>query len=64
MMHHVFLELGLTSIGAEAWDVNTRSVRILQRLGMREIGRGESGTFLGTPTFYRKFDVTRDVWLG
>jgi hypothetical protein len=37
-------------------------VRILQRLGMTETGRGQDGSYLGRPTYYRRFAVTRSAW--
>ncbi len=49
--------MGLSEIWAEAWAANVASIRILQGLGMREIERGESGTYLDTPTYYRRFAV-------
>ncbi len=52
---HAFQVLNLREVWAEALDANTRSVRILQRLGMQETGRGEAGHFLSQPTFYRRF---------
>ncbi|HWD82992.1 MAG TPA: GNAT family N-acetyltransferase [Kribbella sp.] len=56
-LDHGFAGLGLQEIWAEAWAANPASVRILLRLGMREIERGESGTYLGTPTYYRRFTI-------
>ncbi|GAB1641405.1 GNAT family N-acetyltransferase [Krasilnikovia sp. MM14-A1259] len=56
-LDHGFTDLGLHEIWAEAWAANPASVRILQRLGMREIERGESGTYLGAPTYYRRFTI-------
>jgi RimJ/RimL family protein N-acetyltransferase len=50
-----FTRMGLSEIWAEAWAANTASIRILQGLGMRETERGESGTYLDTPTYYRRF---------
>lgn len=52
---HAFQVLGVGEVWAEAMDANTRSVRVLRRLGMQETGRGEAGQFLGQPTFYRRF---------
>jgi len=59
-----FRELGLEEIWSEAYDANARSVRILQRLGMRETGRGEDAYFMGRPTFYRQFAVSKWEWSG
>ncbi|MPV35716.1 GNAT family N-acetyltransferase [Georgenia subflava] len=53
-----FRELGLDEVWAEAYDANERSVRILRRLGMRETGRGDAGTYLDRPTYYRQFTIT------
>jgi RimJ/RimL family protein N-acetyltransferase len=52
-----FTRLDLREVWAEAADANTRSIRILQRLGMRETGRGEDTIYLGQPTFYRRFAI-------
>jgi RimJ/RimL family protein N-acetyltransferase len=49
--------LGLREIWAEALDANAASVRILTSLGMTEVGRGEEESFLGVPTFYRRFVI-------
>ncbi|WP_300083593.1 GNAT family N-acetyltransferase [Propioniciclava sp.] len=53
-----FGSLGLAEIWAEAIDANVPSVRILERLGMRETGRGGDATFLGRNSFYRVFTLT------
>lgn len=50
-----FGPLGLRRVTAEAWDANPASIRILQRLGMRETGRGDAGEYLGRATYYRRF---------
>jgi RimJ/RimL family protein N-acetyltransferase len=52
-----FTQMGLTEIWAEAWAANIPSVRILQSLGMRELDPGASGTYMGTPTHYRRFTI-------
>jgi len=57
-----FDQLGLQEIWAEAFDANQRSVRILQRLGLRETGRGDEGVFLDQPTYYRRFAITAADW--
>jgi RimJ/RimL family protein N-acetyltransferase len=62
-VEHGFSVLGLREIWAEALDGNGASVRILQRLGMTERGRGDDDIFLGEPTYYRRFAVTRAAWL-
>ncbi len=43
-------------------DANERSVRILQRLGLAEIGRGQDAVFLDQPTYYRRFRITAEDW--
>jgi RimJ/RimL family protein N-acetyltransferase len=57
-----FSQLGLREIWAEALDANQRSIRVLERLGLAERGRGEDGVFLGQPTHYRRFAITADRW--
>jgi len=52
-----FEVLGLGRIWAEAVDANPASVAILRRIGMRETGRGAVSEFLGTPSFYRQFEI-------
>ncbi|TCC34877.1 GNAT family N-acetyltransferase [Kribbella sindirgiensis] len=54
-----FHELGLEEIWAEAVDANQASVRILESLGMTEIGRGEDESFLGVASYYRRFTIRR-----
>jgi RimJ/RimL family protein N-acetyltransferase len=61
-LDHAFGVLGLDETWAEAVDANAPSVRILQRLGMTETGRGDDVDFLGEPSFYRQFAITRAVW--
>jgi RimJ/RimL family protein N-acetyltransferase len=57
-----FGRLDLAEIWAEAFDANRRSIRILQRLGMVETGRGDDGVFLDQPTYYRQFAITAKDW--
>lgn len=57
-LRHGFEELHLDEIWAEALDANRASVRILQRLGLRETGPGDPGTYLDQPTRYRQFATT------
>lgn len=57
-----FETLGLRRIWAEAVEANIASVRILQRLGMKYAGPGDEETFLGTPSTYARFDVSREQW--
>lgn len=59
-----FTELGLDEIWAEALDAHAASVRILQRLGMRETGRGDRRSFLDRTTHYRQFVINADEWTG
>lgn len=59
---HGFRELGLQEIWAEAIGANRASVRILQRLGMTETGRGDSASYLGRPSHYRQFELTSRAW--
>lgn len=63
-LDYAFDHLGLQLVWAEAMDANQRSVRILQRLGLVETGRGDEGTFLGQPTHYRRFAITAKDWCG
>jgi RimJ/RimL family protein N-acetyltransferase len=62
-LDHGFSVLGLGEIWAEAMDANAPSVRILRRLGMTETGRGGDDAFLGEPTYYRRFAITRPAWV-
>lgn len=57
-----FDEMGLAEITAEAVDANHASIRILQSLGMTELGRGTDEPFLGRPSHYRRFAITRADW--
>ena len=57
-LRHGFEQLDLERIVAEALDANRASVRILQRIGMAEVGRGDEGEYLGQPTFYRRFAMS------
>jgi RimJ/RimL family protein N-acetyltransferase len=59
---HGFETLGLQEITAEAMDANHASIHILHNLGMTETGRGQDELFLGKPSFYRQFSITRDEW--
>lgn len=56
-LDHGFRGLELAEIWAEALDANPASVRILQALGMTETGPGEPGTYLGAPSYYRRFTL-------
>ncbi|MBO3083015.1 GNAT family N-acetyltransferase [Cellulomonas fengjieae] len=59
-LEYGFADIGLREIWAEALDANEPSVRILRRLGMRETGNGNGGTYLGEHTHYRQFVITAD----
>lgn len=58
-LSHGFGTMGLTQIWTEALDANAASVRILERLGMRETGFGDQGIYLGQPSHYRQFTLDR-----
>lgn len=64
MLDHGFDDLRLATITAQAWNANERSVGILRRLGMRETGRGDTGEYCGTRTYYRQFEITASGWHG
>ena len=55
--------MGLTSVWAEAVGANAGSVRILQRVGMTYTGAGDDELFLGVPSTYVQFGLTRSEWL-
>lgn len=59
-INYGFGVLGLREIRAEALDANVASVRILRSLGMTETERGEDDSFLGEPSFYRRFRISAD----
>jgi RimJ/RimL family protein N-acetyltransferase len=58
-LEYGFGELKLDEIWAEAVDANEASIRILASLGMTETARGDDEAFLGVPSFYRQFAMTR-----
>lgn len=60
-IEHGFVALGLESVWAEAWQANTASVSLLNRL-MRRTGIGESGHYRGADTHYVQYEVTREEW--
>lgn len=62
-LDHGFAVLGLREIWAESLDANEPSVRILERLGMTETGVGDDGEFLGRPSYFRRFAITRPTWV-
>lgn len=57
-----FAVLELSWIWAEAVEANAGSVRILQRIGMRGTGLGDAEAFLGAPSRYVRFGISRDEW--
>lgn len=57
-----FAVLDLDRIWAEALQANVASVRVLQRLGLRETGWGGPAQFLGEPSRYRQFEITQAQW--
>ncbi|MBC7461763.1 MAG: GNAT family N-acetyltransferase [Thermoleophilia bacterium] len=57
-----FERLGLNEIWAEALDANRASIRILQRIGMRETRNGGTGHYLRELTHFRRFATTRTEW--
>ncbi|MBG6059145.1 RimJ/RimL family protein N-acetyltransferase [Cryobacterium sp. MP_M3] len=54
--------LGLSRIWAEAVEANTASVKVLRRLGMREIGLGSKEDFLGHTSHYVQFEILATEW--
>ena len=57
-----FNGLGLSRIWAEAVEANTASVKVLRRLGMREIGLGSEEDFLGQTSHYVQFEILATEW--
>ncbi|GAA0949315.1 hypothetical protein GCM10009554_47770 [Kribbella koreensis] len=49
---------GRGRFGLRRWMPTVASVRILRSLGMTETGRGEDDSFLGEPSFYRRFRIS------
>ncbi len=60
---HAFIRLGMQRLWAEALEANVASVRVLRRVGMRHTGYGDDADFLGEPTRYIQFELTREDWL-
>ncbi|RII42648.1 N-acetyltransferase [Galactobacter valiniphilus] len=58
-----FEQLRLERIWAEAIEANAASVRILERVGMREIGPGEPAVLLGQTSRYRRIEISRVEFL-
>lgn len=61
-LEHGFRRLGLEEITAGAVDANEASIRILVKLGLTETGRGAEEPFLGVPSYYRRFRITKAEW--
>ena len=59
-----FGRFGLERIWAEAAQANVASVRILERIGVRDKGEGDVVMFLGRSTTYRRFEISRGEFLG
>ncbi|MCY7288037.1 MAG: GNAT family N-acetyltransferase [Cryobacterium sp.] len=57
-----FDQLGLRRVWAEAVAANPASVRVLEKVGLRAIGRGEAETFLGQESHYEQFEILRADW--
>lgn len=57
-----FTTLGLSTVWAEAVQANVGSVRILRRIGMTETGLGTEESFLGAPSRYVRFSMSRADW--
>lgn len=57
-----FENLGLGRIWAEAVEANIASVKVLRRLGMREIGLGTEEDFLGQKSQYVQFEILATEW--
>ena len=57
-----FEGLGLTRIWAEAIEANAASVKVLRRLGMREIGFGHEEDFLGQTSRYVQYEIMAADW--
>lgn len=63
-LHFGFEQLHLDRIWAEAVEANEASVRVLRRIGMREIGWGADERFLDQPSRYLTFEMLRSEWRG
>ena len=59
---HGFEALGLETVWAEALPANLASVRILRRLGMQADGHGEVEEFLGDPSRYERYRISREQY--
>ena len=61
-LEYAFDRLALQCVWAEAWATNAASIAILKGLGMRHLGRGETGSYLGESTRYEQFELNRAEW--
>lgn len=57
-----FERLGLSRVWAEAVVANRASVRVLEKVGLVPIGRGEAEPFLGRQSHYERFEIMRSDW--
>jgi len=62
-LKHGFTSLRLERIWAEAVEANSASVRVLEKSGMRFLRRGDEARFLGVPSHYRQYEITREQWM-
>ena len=62
-LDHGFGVLDLDSIWAEAVEANVASRRVLEKLGMSDLGPGANEMFLGQRSRYRRYRITRSEWL-
>ncbi len=58
-VEYAFQSIGLPCLWAEAWATNAASIAILRGLGMRHLGRGGKGSYLGERTHYEQFELER-----
>lgn len=54
-----FEQLGLRRVWAEAVVANRASVRVLEKTGLRPIGRDRADPFLGEPSHYQRFEIVQ-----
>ena len=54
-----FERLRLNRIWAEVVSANIASIRVLEKVGMRHIGRGADELFLGAPSHYERYEILR-----
>jgi RimJ/RimL family protein N-acetyltransferase len=58
VLDHSFAALGLAEIAADVDEPNAASIRVLEKLGMRQVRRGEVN---GRPLLYFAIDAPRDT---